>query len=270
VGGFAVELDRAGWMGEATSARRVRAWTRSLLGLSLFASQESGTHGARSGPLLDIEPTAEPPAEEPPVADTTPPPPAFRVSDRSTRRIGAHFDRWGASLSAAAIRLETDSLLPLGIEPDRGAPPLPGGKRWGWEAQGRIPTPLSGLALEGSLQQWSDPWPYLPKRVYHASLVFHRVFLATGNFELWWSLGARGRDPMLVRASPTEGGPEEATLVEVPFFQSWYGRIQARILTVRIFVNWENLGVRRSLQDYPGRLLPATRATYGIRWDLWG
>jgi hypothetical protein len=119
------------------------------------------------------------------------------------------------------------------------------------------------------LQQWTDSWPYLPRRVYNAGLVFHKEFLATGNFELWWTLAVRGRDPMLVRLHPTGAVPEE-TLVQVPFYQNWYGRIQARILTVRLFINWENWAIRRNLQDYPGRLQPATRATYGIRWNLWG
>ena len=55
----------------------------------------------------------------------------------------------------------------------------------------------------------------------------------------------------------------------VPFYQSWYGRIQARILTVRLFLGWENFTIRRNLQNYPGRVLPLTRSFFGLHWDLW-
>jgi len=40
-------------------------------------------------------------------------------------------------------------------------------------------------------------------------------------------------------------------------------------VTVRLFFSWENLSVRRNLQDFPGRLLPVTRSFFGLRWDLW-
>jgi hypothetical protein len=55
----------------------------------------------------------------------------------------------------------------------------------------------------------------------------------------------------------------------VPFYQNWYGQIQARILTVRLFLTWENIAVRRNLQNFPGRLLPPQRSFFGLRWDLW-
>ena len=42
-----------------------------------------------------------------------------------------------------------------------------------------------------------------------------------------------------------------------------------RIVSVRVFIRWENFTVRRNLQDYPGRLLPPTRTVYGVRWILW-
>jgi hypothetical protein len=41
------------------------------------------------------------------------------------------------------------------------------------------------------------------------------------------------------------------------------------VVTVRVFVAWENFTIRRNLQDFPDRVLPITRASYGIRWDLW-
>ena len=53
------------------------------------------------------------------------------------------------------------------------------------------------------------------------------------------------------------------------FFQSWYARLQIRIVSLSIFIGWENLTRRDNLQDFPERILPVTRSVYGIRWTLW-
>ena len=66
-----------------------------------------------------------------------------------------------------------------------------------------------------------------------------------------------------------EADPLDQTLLTVPWYQSWYGRLQVRVVTVHVFIMWENFTVRQENQDYPGRLLPATRALYGVRWSLW-
>lgn len=279
VGGFSAELERAAWAGTTTSARRVRGWTRPVLGLSVFGSWESGTTGARTGPIADVPlppPTdgEDPPPEEPP-AEEEPELPPFRISDRTATRYGVQWAWGGVALSGARLRLETDSLLPIGLAPDRAEPALAGGERTGWEAWGRIPVPImDGLHLEGSLQQWDEPWTYMPERIYKGALVYHHTFLESGNFELWWSVGVTGRGPMSVRQvigqeTDEEGGVLGPQLASVPFYQSWYGRIQARIVTVRLFIAWDNFTIRRNLQDYPDRLLPQTRAFYGIRWSLW-
>ena len=55
----------------------------------------------------------------------------------------------------------------------------------------------------------------------------------------------------------------------VPFYQNWCVRVQVRIVTVRAYFLWENFTVRQQNQDYPGRILPATRSQYGVRWTLW-
>jgi hypothetical protein len=64
-------------------------------------------------------------------------------------------------------------------------------------------------------------------------------------------------------------GEEGFVYGRVPFYQNWYARLQLRIVTVRIFMGWDNFTIRRDLQDFPGRLLPITRAFYGIRWTMW-
>jgi hypothetical protein len=280
IGGFAVGLERAAWDGTSTSAKRLRAWTRPLLGLSLFGSWEAGTYGARTGPIADVIPPVDTIAvTDPGAPDSTttvePAGPDFRVTDRTATRFGAQWAWRGVALSGAKLRLETDSLLPIGLQPDRSEPALPGGVRTGWEAWVRIPLPImDGLHAEGSLQQWDQAWSYLPERIYRGEVAYHKTFLESGNFELWWSLGVKGHDPMSVRQvigtlTNDEGdviGPE---LAAVPFYQSWYGRIQIRIVTVHVFIGWDNFTVRRNLQDFPDRLLPATRSYYGIRWTMW-
>jgi hypothetical protein len=62
---------------------------------------------------------------------------------------------------------------------------------------------------------------------------------------------------------------EDHSLETVPVYENWYGRIHVRVVTVRIFVAWENITINRNLQMFPGRVLPALRSVYGIRWSLW-
>jgi hypothetical protein len=275
VGGFSARLDRASWDGTSTQARGVRGWTRPVLGLSVFGSWESGRQGARTFPLLGT-PEPDTLASTDPVADSLEIAldPSFRVTERTTTRYGARWAWRDVALAGARLRIDADSLLPLGFEPDRGEPALAGGIREGWEVWGRLPMPLHGLRLEGSLQQWDEPWSYLPRRTYTGAFVFHDTYFPTGNLELWWTLGVRGHDAMSVRQVVGEELNDEGEVVgpelaSVPFYQNWYARLQLRIVTVRIFIGWENFAIRRDLQNLPGRLLPATRAVYGLRWTLW-
>lgn len=265
-GGVGGELDRTAWPGLTTGATRVRGWTRPVLGIQAFGSWESGTWGARAAPLASpVE------GDSADAADPADEAPLFHVSDRTATRFGALWGWRGLAVSGALLEVEADSLLPLGIEPDRGTPALAGGTRAGWEVWGRIPLPVEGLRVEGSLQQWEEDWSYLPRRNYTGALVFHRTYLESGNLEWWWTVGVRGHDAMTVRQVAGGGGmdEDEADLAEVPSYQNWYARIQLRIVSVRIFVGWENFTVRRDLENFPGRLLPATRAVYGLRWTLW-
>jgi hypothetical protein len=262
--GLAARAARADWEGRDVTSYAARARITPISGVTLFGSWDDGTYAARSGPLLDVAPP-------PDSLGATPPPPAAPTllsADRTVLRAGGSVTLLGATVAAAALRLETDAFVPLGIDLDRGAPPVPGGVREGVELWGLLPTPWASLRLEGSYQIWDAGGPYLPKEIYRGALVFRRTYLETGNFELWWTLGVRGHDPMQVfeRVGGTGGG---AGLVGVPFYQSWYGRIQARILTVRLYLGWENFTIRRNLQNFPDRLLPVTRSFFGLHWDLW-
>jgi hypothetical protein len=262
--GASGRVSQAAWEGESVLGYGGSAWLGPVAGLTLFGSLDAGRYAARSGPPLD-----ERPEPVPPLAPPMPPSgPTFATTERTVVRLGASVSGLGATLAVAGLRADNDLHLPLGTELDRGSPVVPGAERHGIEAWGSLPTPWRALRLEGSYQSWDTPGPYLPEQIYHGAFVFHRTYLDSENFELWWSLGVRGHDPMLVFvADDGQGGG--GGLVTVPFFQSWYGRIQARIVTVRLFFGWENFTIRRNLQDFPGRLLPVTRSFFGLRWDLW-
>jgi hypothetical protein len=173
-------------------------------------------------------------------------------------------------VGAAALAIDADSLHPVGLPTDRGGAVTLGGDRQGFEASAGIPLSflLDGLSAVGNLQVWNQDqaWRYLPHQAYQARLTFHDTFYPSQNLEVWADLGVRGRDPMLVPVLPDVGNP---TLEEVPFQQSWFGRLQIRVASARVFVLWDNFTLRPENQDYPGRLLPQTRAMYGIRWTMW-
>ena len=126
---------------------------------------------------------------------------------------------------------------------------------------------MTGLRLQGSLQQWEEPGAYVPEQIYRGSFDFHRVYKG-GNLEWWWTLGVRGHDPMMLPLLGEEDAEGFVPLESVPFYQNWYARMQVRIVTVQIFIAWDNFSRRPELQHYPGRVLPITRTMYGIRWTM--
>jgi hypothetical protein len=181
----------------------------------------------------------------------------------------------------------------------------PGGTRSGFEISGSVPLPLTPFSVVGSYQWWDQaedvwttpadsleapvplpqkdmPWRYLPRRNYHAAISFHDSFYTNGNLELWFDLGVAGRDPMAtpfietleVDPDSPEGEPGDemsasALPYMVPFAQSWFVRLQVKVVTVRVFIMWENFTMRQRNQDFPGRIQPASRSLYGVRWTMW-
>ena len=265
VGGATVSRSRESWRLRVATLTRVTAWTRPVGGWSLFASRESGQRGAPLYPLPSAVPAKNATAKPEPA-------PQWRLTDRTATRVGATFAWRGLSLSGARVSFQTDSLPLLNLPMDRGGVVMPPIDRTGTEAAGHIPLSflLKGLAFDGSAAFWDEGARYLPKRSYQGGFVFHNTYLPTQNFEWWWTIGVEGRDPMLVPV----GDPElpagtEVQPVTVPLYQSWYALIQARILSLRLFIAWENFTIRRGSRDFPGRPLPIFRAHYGIRWVLW-
>lgn len=278
LGGVSGGVERESWDGRTHVGFQARAWTRPLLGISLFAEVEDGRRGVPRfvPPTLPDLPDEEENGEngengEEENGDPPPPPlgpPSF--AGWTGLRAGAELRTGDLRLGVAGVRIRGDTLHPTGLPMDRGATPVPGEERFGVEVSGRIPLAalLQGLALEGSLQMWEagGPWPYLPRHTHDARLSFHDVFLESRNLEVWADVGVRGRDGMIVFLSdPDENGEIGA----VPSFQSWFARIQVRVVTARIFLEWENFTIRDQNQDFPGRVLPPTRTLFGVRWTMW-
>jgi hypothetical protein len=261
IGGASFRIERQSWPDEAPVAVHARAWSRSFLGISVFGEVEDGERGV---PFW-VAPEPSPEGEEPPEPAAPP-----SLTDRRGLRGGAEFRSGGLFVGAAALAIDVDSLHPVGLPTDRGGAVTPGGRRQGFEASAAIPLSflLDGLSAVGNLQVWEEAgqWRYLPQQTYQSRLVFNDTFFPSENLEVWVDLGVRGRDPMLVPVVAESG---TAALERVPFQQSWFGRLQIRVASARLFVLWDNFTLRPENQDYPGRLLPQTRAMYGIRWTMW-
>ena len=266
-GGIAGRYASGDWNDVSTRNYGARAWLSPVRPVTVFGAYEVGTFGSRDTPVIDgarFPEPAPPDGIRPGVAS---------ITDRETLRVGVSLSAWGATLAGASLYAWSDTALPLYTELDLGAPEDVGVHRNGYEAYAVLPTGVEGLVLQGSYVWWDEEGPYLPKQFYQGSFEFNRVFKESGNLEFWVSAGVRGHDSMLSYVAegsdPGTGGPTPAGLARVPFYQSWYGRLQVRVVTVRLWIGIDNFTLRRDLQKYPERRLPVTRTTYAIRWDLW-
>lgn len=196
--------------------------------------------------------------------------PLTAFTSRDQLRLGLSWSGWGADLSAAWLSTKTDSIRPTATFLDRDGVAFSGDEVSGWEADLRYKLPWEGFSLNASWQQWDTPGIFRPEEIYRGGIRFHRVYYDTGNFEFWWGIQAVGRSAMqLPFADADLSTADQMVPVTVPFQQTWDAYLQIRVVTVRIFLRFENLGVRERNQDFPGRILPATRAIYGVRWTLW-
>ena len=253
LGGVAGRVGFDRFEGGNRTVQGVSAWTGRLLGLSAYASWDSGERGWT--PLLARALERQPDSLE--VAPLT-------GSDRTALRAGLRFDLGPVGLDAAWLRTEVDSVLPLGNRVDLGTASFPGDEATGYEVSGRVALWPRGVAATGSFQSWESEGFYRPERIYRGGLTFARTFYPTGNLEFNAGFLVEGRDGMLLPlADPLTGDP-----TRVPFYQSWNAHLMIRVVTVRLFLRWENLFLRQNNQDLPGRLLPTTRVMYGVRWTL--
>jgi hypothetical protein len=138
----------------------------------------------------------------------------------------------------------------------------------GFEATASIPLPLPGFVLEGAVQAWNGDLAYLPKRLWDGALTYHGIFKESRNLELWAGVGATSRDPMPIGILESGGDPAVPDLIVVPRSEEWYINIQVRIVTLNLFIRWENLKRKADNVDFPDRQQPQTRTLYGVRWVM--
>lgn len=259
IGGVSGRAVRSTWGGMATTNFTARAWITPVREFTLFGSVSDGTYGARESALATgVIPPVEIP-EDPFLGTAV-------FTERRSARVGAAIALLGVELGGAWLYVSSDVGRPLGTELDVGSPVLPGAERNGIEGTFVLPTRWRAFTIEGSYQKWQQPGPYLPEQIYRGSFEYHRVFKASGNLEVWGSLGVRGHDPMSSFVSPEV---LSTGLADVPFFQNWYARAQVRVVTVRLWIGIDNMTLRRGNQIYPDRLLPIARSFFALRWDLW-
>jgi hypothetical protein len=254
------------WARSYAASWRVRVETPPVRGFSLFAAYENGEMGApyvseheaylrslRPGPPEPTEPLEKPRA---------------RFSDRTGVRAGGSFSWRGLDLSGAWLSLEADLLRPLRLGVDPGGITVAGGKRTGFEGMARIPLPLSGFVLEGAVQSWDDGFAYLPKSLWDGALTYHGIFKESQNLELWGSLGVTHRDLMSLSILEVGGDPTVPNLAMVPVSEEWYTHIQVRIVTLNLFVRWENMLGKANNLDFPDRTQARIRTIYGVSWIM--
>lgn len=274
-GGLRVRETRSSGVGGDASRRAVRVWTAPRFGVHFFGEWSDGSSGLPGTPVLLLPRNA--PGLDPLLPDSlldpsSPGPAGFDT--RSGLQVGAGVLWKGIDLEGSWLRIEQDSLRPMGLPFEAPWRSVPGAVRSGVEGRLGLPLLLDGLRLEGWGQVWQPAesgeaagWPWSPDLLWDARVVFHDTFLPTGNFELRVEIGARGRGAM--RAFPPPSALPAAPLPELPAQRSWTGRLQFRVVQLRAFVQWENFTLAPEILEVPGRFLPQTRTTYGIRWNLW-
>jgi hypothetical protein len=275
LGGAAARLGSDGWDDGRRQVAGIRAWTAPVFGVSLFGSHDRGERGWR--PTF-LRLPADSAAADSVAAQFAPQP--GRFTDLESTRLGARVALGPLDVRGAWLSLRTDSVFPLGTA-DRGGLDARDGAAFagddvtGFEVEGRLALPLlDGLAVVGALQQWEEEGVYRPERIYRGGLDFANTYYETGNLEIRASFLVEGRDSMLVAVADPDfvASPDDPDAIpgpaRVPFYQSWNAYLQIRVVTVRIFVQWENFFGRRVLQDVPGRTMPGVRATYGVRWTF--
>jgi len=244
-------IEREDWGPESATAQQGRLTVGPLLGFTAFSERDTGRRGIPFVGISDSLPESLP-----------------RFDRRSSTRVGAEYRLGDLALGGAALWLDVDSLRPLRFGPDESGVITAGGRRRGMEGYARVPLLATGLRIEGALQQWRDDavWPYLPRQVWSGSLVYHDVFLPSGNLEILASIGLRSRSELPLPL-PDPGDPDVLTFA--PPFESWSFYLQIRVVTVRLFVVWENLRNLPEQADFSGRFLPGQHALYGVKWLMW-
>ena len=254
------------WAGRYATSLRARIETAPLGGFSLFASYEDGETGAPF--VSEYEAYLRSLRLGPPVQAAPIEKPRRRFTKRTGIRAGGRLSWRGLHLSGAWLSMEADSIRPLGLALDPDGISSPGGDRVGFEAAASIPLPLTGFTLQAAVQAWNGDLAYLPQRSWDGALTYHGIFKESRNLELWSGLGMTRRDPMPIGILESGGDPTVPALIVVPRSEEWYFHIQVRIVTLNLFIRWENMLGKSDNLDFPNREQPRIRTLYGVRWVM--
>ena len=256
------------WEGTGASSWRARAQSISLAGVSLFASYEDGMRGAPYVPeyeeyLLSLVPGSS----ILPSSTVSTQAPTPRFTNNTGIRVGGMVVLGNSTLAAARITTENDITRPLGLLLDRRGMSVEGGKRKGYGLMTSLSLPVPGFKMEGTYQAWDEEGIYLPKHSWQGALTYYGLFKESKNLEVWGTVGMTGRDSMLLPILSVDGDPT-SELARAPLFEYWFAFVQVRIVTVNVFIRWENLTGKRDNFDFPDRLQPRFRTLYGVRWTM--
>ena len=254
------------WVGQYAMSWRARIETAPVGGLSLFASYEDGETGAPF--VSEYEAYLRSLRLGPPAPPALVEKPRPRFTSRTGMRAGGKFSWRGFHFSGAWLSMEADSIRPLGLALDPDGISVVGGDRMGFEATASVPLPLRGFAMEAAVQAWDDDLAYLPRRLWDGALTYHGIFKESRNLEVWGGLGVTRRDPMAIGILESGGDPAVPDLVVVPLSEEWYTHIQVRIVTLNLFIRWENIRGKSDNVDFPNREQPRFRTLYGVRWVM--
>ncbi len=300
-GGVAGETTWESWGDRSISRNRFRGWTAPVWGLSLFAETGSGEWGLPYLPPVIIPAVDSIPggSEGPVPADTLPaviPGPQVRGPERVQVRRPVPVEGSYPGRGPAEVRIR----FPLPSRPSHGPVRCDPGRRVPGRFRSVGPDPhLPQGFLPGRVvaevgpgrrcvddPRGFDGRPGAPARG-QDPLAIPPLAELSGESQLPRHLLSHGEPGGLVRPGGTGQGPHGGALhgggrgggvgegatrmvpTMVPFYQSWFVRLQLRIVTVRAFIMWENFTIRQRNQDFPGRILPSTRSFYGVRWTLW-
>lgn len=277
----------------ATKAGLARVVLGPIAHFTLFAETSGGQYGLARPPwdggTLPPDTTAadttvvdttvtDTTATDTTAADTTkaPPPPVLlrpaSISSRYLSRAGIALDWGGLHVEAAGLLLRTDSVFSFGSPYDSVAMGLPGGQTRGFEVSGSLPLFWKSLRVGGSFTRWTNPalWAYLPRVEGRGGLYLHTIPLKSGNLEITANVEGVYRGAMLVPAA-TDSTGAATTGGYVVFSPRTVvnAYVQIRVVSVRVFVRYDNITAPLDNLDFPGRELLGQHIVYGVKWDLW-
>jgi hypothetical protein len=245
------DVSNIDWRGAGSAlSYDLRAQTSTFSGVHGFAEIAGGKRGAQSVQFR--------------TADS-----AF-ISEFSGQRIGAGFERWGGSVSAALLLIDSDSSQSFGLPFDSTDQRFHGADATGWEITWQVPLFMRGLSAHGYYTNYpSGILPlYLPGQVWRAALQYHHSPLRSGNLELYGRIEWRRRGGVFAPVRIVNGAASSWDLETLPSYDQIDGYFQIRIMDVRIFFRSENMA-NQEIAELPGRTIIGPRIFYGIRWQFW-